>query len=215
MRSRSTRPPVSRTAGAGGWRLPSWIAALLGAAVLSVALVAGFVSGGDFGGTQAEDRSAGNGETSFDPSRLEPRKGSGPLLPDFSLDAFGEAGEVTSAQFQGTPLVLNFWASWCPFCIEEMPGFERVNQEFGGAVAFLGVDLQDDRGLAGDLAERTGVTYRLAEDRDGSLFAAVGGLGMPTTLLVSADGHIEEKITGPIESDELRRLILEHLFVEA
>lgn len=215
MRSPSTRPPVSRTAGHRGWRLPSWIAALLGAAVLSVALVAGFVSGGDFGGSPVEDRSAGRAETTFDPSTLEPRKGSGPLLPNFSLDALGGAGEVTFAQFQGTPLVLNFWASWCPFCIEEMPGFERVNREFGGSVAFLGVDLQDDRALAKDLAERTGVTYRLAEDRDGSLFAAVGGLGMPTTLLVSVDGHIEERITGPLQPDELRRLILEHLFVEA
>lgn len=62
---------------------------------------------------------------------------------------------------------------------------------------------------------RTGVTYRLAEDPEGSLFAAVGGLGMPTTLIVSADGHIEEKVTGPLEPDQLRRLILENLFEEA
>lgn len=215
MSGPSARPPASRTAGHRGWRLPWWIAALLGAAVLSVALVAGFVSGGDFGGTQSEDRSGSRSDGARDPSTLEPRKGSGPLLPDFTLDALGSRGKVAAADFRGTPLVLNFWASWCPFCIEEMPGFERVHGEFGGSVAFLGIDLQDDRALAEDLAERTGVTYRLAEDRDGSVFAAVGGIGMPTTLLVSADGHIEEKITGPIAPDELRRLILEHLFVEA
>ncbi|MBI2237014.1 MAG: TlpA family protein disulfide reductase [Actinobacteria bacterium] len=209
------RPKPARPAGRRGWRLPWWIAALLALAALSIAIVAGIVAGGDLGGTQVEDRSPGSSQATFDPSALKPRKGSGPLLPDFSLAAFGGQGEVTGADFRGTPLVLNFWASWCPFCIEEMPGFERVNREFGGAVTFLGVDLQDDRALAEDLAVRTGVTYRLAEDPEGSLFAAVGGLGMPTTLIVSADGHIEEKVTGPLEPDQLRRLILENLFEEA
>ena len=187
-----------------------WIAASVGIGVLSAAIAAGLVSGGGLGGTRSEAPAA----PAERPSDLVPREGSGPPLPDFNLQGFGGRGRVSAADFRGRPLVLNFWASWCPFCIEEMPGFERVHREFGDAVAFLGVDLQDDPALAGDLAERTGVTYRLAEDPDGSVYATIGGLGMPTTLLVSADGGIERKITGPLEPDQLRRLILDHLFEE-
>lgn len=121
---------------------------------------------------------------------------------------------MEASDFRGTPLVLSFWASWCPFCIEEMPDLERVHRRFGEAVAFLGVDLQDDRGLASDLIDRTGVTYPIAEDPSGSLFADTRGLGMPTTLLVTADGHVARRITGPVSDDELERLVLEHLVEE-
>ena len=203
-----TRQKTPRRASRRAW----WIAALVGSGVLAGAIAAGFVSGGDLGRTRSEGPAAAPPEAAVD---VVPKEGSGPPLPDFSLQRFGGGGQVSAADFRDTPLVLNFWASWCPFCIEEMPGFERVHSEFGGAVAFLGVDLQDDPGLAGDLADRTGVTYPLAEDPDGSLYARVGGLGMPTTLLVSADGRIEEKVTGPLEADQLRRLILDNLFEEA
>lgn len=201
------------TRAGGPSRRASWIAALVGIGVLSAAIAAGFVAGGDLGGAGSDDgRPAAPTEPGVD---LVPKEGSGEPLPDFTLAGFGGGGSVSGADFRGTPLVLNFWASWCPFCIDEMPGFEQVHREFGGAVAFLGVDLQDDRALARDLAERTGVTYPLAEDPDGSLFARVGGLGMPTTLLLSADGRIEEKITGPLSADQLRRLIVDTLFEEA
>jgi thiol-disulfide isomerase/thioredoxin len=202
-----TRPRIGRAATRRAW----WIAALVGIVVLTVAIAAGFVSGGDLGGTRSEGRTAAPGEPSLD---LMPKEGSGPPLSDFTLQGFGGGGRVSAADFQGTPLVLNFWASWCPFCIEEMPGFEQVHREFGGSVAFLGVDLQDDHALAKDLAARTGVTYRLAEDPDGSLFARIGGLGMPTTVLVSADGRIEQKITGPLDAEQLRQMILDNLFEE-
>jgi thiol-disulfide isomerase/thioredoxin len=183
----------------------------VGIGVLAAAIAAGLVTGADLGDTRPDTRGSLPAER---PSELVPREGSGEPLPDFTLQGFGGGGRVSAADFRGTPLVLNFWASWCPFCIEEMPGFERVHREFGDAVAFLGVDLQDDPTLARDLAKRTGVTYRLAEDPDGSVYAAVGGLGMPTTLLVSADGRIEQKVTGPLGPDQLRRLILDHLFEE-
>jgi thiol-disulfide isomerase/thioredoxin len=51
---------------------------------------------------------------------------------------------LTLDEYRGTPVVLNFWASWCPFCVAEMPDFERVRQAFGDDVAFLGVNLRDD-----------------------------------------------------------------------
>lgn len=203
---------VRRARPRGARRARAWAAVLVGAGVLAAAAVGGFLAGGDAGRAGGDVVPVGSAEPRLDPGELVPRAGSGPPLPDFTLQAFGGGGTVSAADLRGTPLVLNFWASWCPFCVEEMPGFERVHRRLGDAVTFLGVDLQDDPKLARDLATRTGVTYPLAEDPDGSLFAAVGGLGMPTTLLVSADGRIEERITGPLTAEQLRDLILRHLF---
>lgn len=186
--------------------------------MLALSAALGFGAGGDFGRVSLDDAGSpgtpGGAAADADPSQLRPRSGSGPVLPDFSLAGFGGEGTIDAADLRGTPLVLNFWASWCPFCIEEMPGFEAVHRRFDGAVTFLGVDLQDDRGLARDLIRRTGVTYAMAEDPNGTLFSAIRGVGMPTTLLVTADGHVAERITGPLRAATLEKLILEHLFEE-
>lgn len=194
--------------GSRGSLRPGWAAAL-GVLVLAVAVVTGLAGGSGPGSSDDAPR-----PTPTDGTALRPRPGSGPPLPDVTLAAFEGEGVVRTADLEGTPVVVNFWASWCPLCVEEMPDFETVHRRFEGSVAFLGVDLQDDPGLAADLARRTGVTYPLAVDRDGELFAAVQGLGMPTTLLVTADGRIAEHVTGPLDADSLERLVLEHLVEE-
>lgn len=76
----------------------------------------------------------------------------------------------------------------------------------------LGVNVQDEGELAEQLAEQTGVTYPLALDEDGSLLREVEGRSMPTTLLISADGHVVHRFGGEsTPADELTGLILEHL----
>ena len=114
-------------------------------------------------------------------------------LPDF------QGRPVRLADFRGRPVVLNFWASWCPACIAEMPAFERLHRRLGDRVVFLGVNQRDDRGAALDLAGRTGVTYRLAVDVAGRSFDAFGGLGMPTTVLIRADGTVAEVVAGQLD----------------
>ncbi len=129
------------------------------------------------------------------------------------VDFDGE--QVTLTEYLGTPVVLNFWASWCPFCIAEMPDFERVNQDTTGRVVFLGVNLQDDPGLATELAGETGVTYRLTRDPQGVVYAAFGGIGMPTTVFIDASGAVREVITGQMSESQLRSKIEEHFSIGA
>ncbi|CAN5339636.1 hypothetical protein BH24ACT7_BH24ACT7_00210 [soil metagenome] len=117
----------------------------------------------------------------------------------------GEPG--TLADFAGRPLVLNFWASWCPPCLAEMPDFEEVHQQLKGEVAFLGLNLQDDLAAAQRLADQTGVTYPLAADPEGAIFRRFGGIAMPTTVLIDADGEVVEVHAGVIFADDLAELI--------
>jgi thiol-disulfide isomerase/thioredoxin len=114
--------------------------------------------------------------------------------------------------WRGQPVVVNFWASWCPPCVAEMrDAFEPLHAEPGDRVVFLGVDVQDTPAAARQVVERTGVTYELTADPDGTLFAAFGGFGMPTTVLVDADGRVVAQHTGALTRADLEALIGQHL----
>ncbi len=133
-------------------------------------------------------------------------------VPDVRFRYF-DGSEGTLADFAGTPTVINFWASWCPPCITEMPAFEAVHIELTPQVAFLGFNVGDDPGEARELAERTGVTYPLAEDPDSTIFQNFGGFGMPTTVFVDRQGMIVHMISSRLRAQDLRGLIAEHLGV--
>ena len=114
-------------------------------------------------------------------------------------------GEVaTLATYEGRPLVLNFWASWCPSCVAEMSAaFVPAQLALGDDVGFLGMNIADDRTKALELIEETGVLFDLAEDTNGELYTALGGLGMPFTVFISADGQILDAHNGPLTEGQL------------
>lgn len=137
-----------------------------------------------------------------------------PGLPAVTLGILGQDEQVETTSWEGQPTVVNFWATWCAFCVEEMPDFQTVADDVGARVRFVGVDREDRVEEALELARRTGVTYTLVEDPDGAFFRAVSGRGMPTTLFVAADGTVVYAHAGPLSERRLRELITEHFGVE-
>ena len=114
---------------------------------------------------------------------------------------------TTLGDLQGRPAVVNFFASWCPPCVAEMPEFEAVHQQRGDQVAFFGLALQDTRHAAEALVELTGVTYPVAEDPDGTLYRQFAGIAMPTTVFLDADGRVVERHSGILSRSELNARI--------
>lgn len=133
----------------------------------------------------------------------------GDPAPDIALPNF-DGETVRLSNFRGQPLVVNYWASWCAPCLAEMPGFERVYQQRHGEVAFLGINLADDEWAAEAVRERTGITYPVARDADGSSFEAFGAFGMPTTVFISPNGGIVELYTGELSAEALAQRIDRH-----
>ena len=171
-----TRSPRS-----AGRRQPRAGALLLGLGLVAAVVVAVLVGG-----------RAGSGdalEVSYDPDSR---------VLDFTAETFtGET--VSSAQLIGTPVVLNFYASWCAVCDRELPDFQRVSERLDGQVQFLGVNPQSNDTDAAQAAmiERNGVTYPTVRDpRDDLLrpFNTTGGL--PTTLFVDGDGVVRKVHNG-------------------
>lgn len=134
----------------------------------------------------------------------------GPPVPDRSYETFD--GERTSLRaFEGEPLVVNFWASWCPPCVAEMPEFERVHLARQGEVRFVGLNTQDDLAAAEALVTQTGVTYDLGLDPDGELFRDLEVIAMPSTYFVNAAGAVVHRHAGILSQSRLGELIDEHL----
>ncbi len=123
-----------------------------------------------------------------------------------------DGSSATLADYEGRPLVVNFWASWCPSCVAEMAAaFKPAQQSVGDEVAFLGLNIQDDRADALRLVEETGVLFDLGDDPLGDLYLEFGGIGMPFTVLIDAEGRIVEQHNGPLTEAQLLDMIEEAL----
>jgi cytochrome c biogenesis protein CcmG, thiol:disulfide interchange protein DsbE len=136
--------------------------------------------------------------------------GEGSTEPEaFDLPAIRGDGRVRLADFAGTPVVVNFFASWCTACDAELPGFAKVAREQDGQVAFVGVNANE----TGDpllMPERHGITHwPLARDvggRNGSgLHQALGGRGMPITAFYDAQGNLLHVDLGALPEPALRQ----------
>jgi cytochrome c biogenesis protein CcmG, thiol:disulfide interchange protein DsbE len=116
--------------------------------------------------------------------------------------------EGTLADFAGRPLVVNFWASWCPACVAEMPDFEEIHARLGQEVAFLGLNMQEtSEADARELVERTGVSYPLGRDPEGAIFTRFGGIAMPTTVFLDERGVVVSTHSGVLFADQLEALV--------
>jgi thiol-disulfide isomerase/thioredoxin len=133
-------------------------------------------------------------------------------LPAVTYTRFGDDSPQTIAQnYAGKPLVINFWASTCAPCITEMPAFEKVHEQFGDKVAFLGLDVTDTVDAGQTMLDKTHVQYDVGRDPRGDALVALGGSILPTTLLVSADGTVKLVHGGEFSGDDLKAAISQTL----
>jgi len=124
----------------------------------------------------------------------------GRRAPDFTVDLL--AGDTVSLnQFRGRPVILNFWATWCPPCVEELPAFQRVVQE--GRAEVLAVNVGETGEEAADFLRRLGVDLPVALDGSGDLLTRYRVLGLPQTFFIDAGGVIRHVERGALSYDEV------------
>ncbi|MCC6237666.1 MAG: TlpA family protein disulfide reductase [Dehalococcoidia bacterium] len=129
----------------------------------------------------------------------------GARAPDVTLPT-REGGTFRRADARGKAVVLNFWASWCAPCREEMPRFERASRDLADRVVFVGVNATtlDSRAAALDFADQLDVTFPLVFDEDGRVGGEYGVSALPATFFIDADGVLRAIALGPVLADRLR-----------
>lgn len=135
-------------------------------------------------------------------------------LPDGKLAGFADGEPVDLARYRGRPVIVNFWASWCAPCVEEMPDFQAFAATHASQVAVLGVNVRDAPSNAQAFVTELGITYDLAIDPEGAFFAEVQAFAMPTTLFVDSDATIVYRHAGFLDGEQLADLAATHLGVE-
>ncbi len=138
------------------------------------------------------------------------------LVPDLDLPDLGAAPVVAvadldgrlhgPADYAGKVVVLNVWATWCPPCIVETPGFVDLAAEFAGSVQFLGVSQDDDPALVRAFAEKHGVSYPLLIGPPASgMLPPVTVL--PTTFVIDRRGRVRMRHEGLLLEPALRAVL--------
>ena len=128
-----------------------------------------------------------------------------PAARSFSLPALGHPGQrVTLAAFAGRPVIINFFASWCPPCKHETPTLARFYRQSKGRVTIIGVDSNDQNGPAIRFVRSAGVRYPVAADPfPASTTTSYGVFGLPQTFFLNAEHRIVKRVIGAITAKQL------------
>jgi len=144
-------------------------------------------------------------------------------MPNIVLyDQYGKKHNLE--EYKGKVVVINFWATWCGYCVQELPEFEKVYKEFGSNkkdVIILGVagpktkenpnnvDVEKDKIIS--FLKKKNVTYPTLMDEAGKSFDDYGIKYFPTTYVINKNGYLEGFVNGAISGEQLKNAINETL----
>lgn len=125
----------------------------------------------------------------------------GKLAPDFTLiDRQGKTW--TLSELTGQVVFVNFWATWCAPCREEMPSMERLYRQLPAhKFKMLAILSRDEPAFADTLAAKLAVTFPILIDPDNKAGQAYGLTGVPETYIIDKQGVLREKFLGPVQWD--------------
>ena len=127
--------------------------------------------------------------------------------PDFTVYD-GDGNAVHLSDYVGKPVVMNFWASWCGPCQNEMPDFEQAYADYGDEIEFVMLNAtygRETMDSARSFLEESGYTFPVYYDTDADAAAAIGVTAFPTTLFIAPDGTLTAYAISMLDAETLQR----------
>lgn len=120
----------------------------------------------------------------------------GQPAPDFTLRTV-DGEQISLSQFKGKPVIINFWATWCPPCRLEMPALEEISHQAAEkGFVLLAVNQEEDAVTVKSFFTQNHYDYLSVLDHDGSVSTMYQVSGIPTSIFVDADGIVRDMHTG-------------------
>ncbi len=121
----------------------------------------------------------------------------GDRAPDFRITA-DNGRVITRSDFGGKLLVLNFWATWCPPCVEELPSLNEFHERLADSgVVVVGVSVDQDAGEYKAFLDKTKVAFLTARDPAAEISGRYGTFKFPETYVIDSRGRVRQKHIGP------------------
>ena len=155
--------------------------------------------------------------TFFSLAAIGPRQAGNGLLarpmmgfpaPGFTLQSLS-GQEVSLHSLRGGPVLINFWATWCVACREEMPRIQRFHEMEGDKVAILGVDLREPAPTVQSYVQHGGYTWTFLLDSTGAVTNTYNIRFVPTSFFLDARGVIRQVYTGPMNLGQMESFLRE------
>lgn len=125
-----------------------------------------------------------------------------PQAEDFLLQTL-EGGELRLSSFKGKVVLMNFWATWCPPCIEEMPSMQRLYHELPrDSFEILAINMQEDRDTVEQFISEHSFEYPILLDFGGEVARRYAVRGLPTSYVIAPDGSMPAALIGFAHWDE-------------
>jgi thiol-disulfide isomerase/thioredoxin len=127
--------------------------------------------------------------------------------PDFTLTAL-DGPTVTLSGLRGRWVIINFWATWCPPCVAEMPALQRIAVSEADRLTVLGINMREDEPAVRDFIDANAITYPILLRPGDRVVIDYQVIGLPQTLVVDPAGEVVLRTFGPIDTgtfaDDLR-----------
>lgn len=125
----------------------------------------------------------------------------GENAPDFTLkDMSGK--DVTFSSFKGKPVLLNFWATWCPYCRQERPHLKSLHEEYREELVIISVSIDRSTRTVKNYMEQNPAPYIVLSDTEGMAAVPYNVMSLPTTYLIDREGTISRKLMGMVKWSE-------------
>lgn len=135
------------------------------------------------------------------PPPVAPKEGY--TAPDFSLSDV-QGNIFTLNQFHGWPMLINFWTTWCPYCVEEMHALQSTYQRYADqGLVVLTVNVQENAEKVSLFAQEQGLTFPILLDSDASVTMTYTGGVIPTTFFVNRQGIVTTVHLGPLTENDI------------
>jgi thiol-disulfide isomerase/thioredoxin len=176
---------------------------------LAAALTLGLVAGGCPGNSGQNGIALGR-ITGIDSGATQPPQ-TGQPAPDFYFET--PEGESTSlSQLQGTPVLVNFWATWCGPCRAEMPFLQQIHQDWpADKLVLLAVNVGENSSQVSQFMESAGFSFTVLLDQQAAVARRYNVTGIPATFFIDKEGVIEDVQVGAFQSQAAIETILDQL----
>jgi cytochrome c biogenesis protein CcmG/thiol:disulfide interchange protein DsbE len=135
--------------------------------------------------------------------------GQGEQAPDFSLKDL-EGNNVTLADYKGKVVFLNFWATWCPPCRQEIPDFIKAYEKHkDNGLVILGVAVSDRENSVRSFVEKNKISYPVAMGDEKIVQDYEPGQYIPTTIVIDRNGKIHDKHVGVMDMSQVEKIFKE------